>query len=86
MKNDIRCSSGKRGFNAQTIAEEALIQHHIRNDYQQNEGPINVYVCDDCGQWHFTSKGEINDLLQDFEVIQRIKKERQAFFWERNFR
>lgn len=80
------CSSGKRVFDTQELANEALINNHIVNDYKPNEGPLNVYQCDDCGLWHFTSKGSKSDLLDDQEVIERIKKERLATYWERQLK
>lgn len=80
------CPSGKRSFDNQELAEEALIQNHIRNYHRTNGGPINIYSCRDCGVYHFTSKGEIHNLLLDEGSKERIKKEQQADFWERKLR
>jgi len=82
----VNCITGKRVFEDLLIAEEALIQNHIRNEYRPGEGPINVYQCTQCGFWHFTSKGEKNELFEDPEVAKRIAVERRAFSWERKLR
>jgi len=80
------CSTGKRMFDSMILAEEALIQNHVRNDYRKGEGPTNVYECNLCGAWHFTSKGEPHELLSDPEVIARIESERRAFVWEQRLK
>ena len=85
LKLSKKCTSGKRCFDTEKIAQEALIQHHIINDYPSNQGPRSVYQCEDCGVWHFTSKCNVS-LLNDPDVIQRIKKERVANEWERKLR
>ncbi len=85
MRNT-RCSSGKRSFDTYDLAIEALIQHHIINEYRKGEGPINVYECNECGNWHFTSKGEVNPLFEDDATQRRIKNERRANYWERHLR
>ncbi|WP_420578471.1 hypothetical protein [Ekhidna sp.] len=82
----MKCSSGKRSFDSHTLAEEALIQHHIRNDYQKGQGPLNVYECQECGNWHFTSQGPEHELFGDPEMVKRIESERRAFLWERRLR
>lgn len=80
------CVSNKRSFGDQQLALEALIQHHIRNELAHDQGPINVYQCNDCGAWHFTSKGKKADILNEKEVVEQIKKERRAYQWEQKFR
>ena len=80
------CSSGKNSYDTLGLAEEALIQNHIRHYHRTNGGPINVYLCRDCGAYHFTSKGEIHPVLLDEESLNKIKKEQQADYWERKLR
>ena len=80
------CVTGKRCFEAQSLAEEALIQNQIINNYRTNEGPKNVYLCGECGDWHFTSKGDPHPMFEDEVVKQRIKRERLANNWERSLR
>lgn len=85
-KSDMRCSSGKKCFELESLALEALVQNHIINEYPRDEGPINIYECEKCGYWHFTSKGLKHTHLEDPEIQDRIKKERQANYWERKLR
>ena len=80
------CSTGKRMFLSEGLAEEALIQNHIRNDYRPGEGPTNIYECAICGAWHFTSKNAIHPLLEDPDVIKRIETERRAYLWEQRLK
>lgn len=82
----MKCSSGKRAYSNLVLAKETLIQHHIRNNYKRGEGPINVYECQECGNWHFTSKGAENEIFEDQEVMARIESERRAFLWEQKLR
>jgi len=77
------CVTGKRCFEDESIALEALIQHHIINNYPIDQGPKTIYQCSDCGAWHFTSKGEKHEVLLDEKTLRRIKRERQANYWER---
>lgn len=79
------CPSGKRSFIDEELAFEALIQHHVINEYPSNQGPRNVYQCEDCGNWHFTSKG-YKSPLEDAEIQSRINKERLANRWERKLK
>lgn len=80
------CVTGKRCYEDEAIAIEALIQHHVINNYESGEGPINVYECQDCGNWHFTSKGPKNAIFKDDSVIKKIENERRGLFWERKLR
>ena len=82
----MRCVTGKRCFESEELAVEALVQHHIINHYSEGQGPINVYHCPHCEHWHFTSKGERNEILNDPGTQARIKKERQSNYWERKLR
>ena len=80
------CRSGKTSFESRELAVEGLIQNHIRRLHHSGKGPINVYECEECGNWHFTSRPPIIDELNDPEVIQRIKEEGRAFAWEQKLR
>ena len=79
----MRCASGKRIYETIELAEEALIQNHIRNNYREGEGPINIYLCPNCSNYHFTSKGQTHPMFEDPDTVERIKKERIALDWER---
>jgi len=80
----MRCSSGKICYDSEAIAQEALIQNHARNNYAAGQGPINIYECDICGSYHFTSKGSPHPILE--EEKDRIKKLREGYNWEDRFR
>lgn len=76
------CSTNKREYLSKEEAEEALIQYHIRYSFPKGQGPVNVYQCHLCEAWHFTSKGDMADILTDPEVKKRIAKERLGAGWE----
>ncbi|QSE96069.1 hypothetical protein [Fulvivirga lutea] len=79
------CSTGKNYYHNKDAAEEALIEHLGRNSYAKGTGPINVYLCEFCDGYHFTSKGEESELLHDPEVLRRIKKLRIQSEWDDNY-
>ncbi len=82
----MKCVSGKRVYESEELALDALIQNQIRNHYRDGSGPVNVYECHECKNWHFTSKGPKADILEDPETIQRIRKEREGLEWESRLR
>ena len=61
------------------LAEDALLEAWIRNYYKLGQGPVNVYTCDDCGNFHFTSKGEMNGRLKEAHDNGQIERSRRAF-------
>ena len=64
----IKCSTNKKVYLTLELAEEALVQAHTRVDYRKGDGPMNVYRCDDCGYFHLTSQGQMNErLLQEYK-------------------
>jgi predicted CXXCH cytochrome family protein len=70
---------------SQQVAEEALIQIRAKNHYSLNTGPINVYQCDQCHGYHFTSKGKSHAMLTDPKVQARIRQMQQGADWEDKF-
>jgi len=82
----MKCPSGKSSFYAQELAEEALIQNHIRNNHREGAGPQNVYECAECGEWHFTSRPPASDVFSDEGVLKRIHEERRSLEWERRMK
>ena len=80
------CVTGKTCYDSLEIAEEALIQNRIRNFHREGSGPINVYQCDLCETWHFTSKGEPSEILAHPDTQERIRKGGEAYFWENKLR
>jgi hypothetical protein len=78
----MRCSTGKNGYYTEAEVQEALIRSHIRFV----KAASNYYQCNDCGEYHLTSKGEPHPILDDPTVQQRIKQERLSQDWEGRFR
>ena len=56
----MRCTSGKRIYVTETLANDALLEAHVQFDYRVGTGPVNFYKCDDCGNYHLTSKGPMH--------------------------
>ncbi len=81
----LKCSTGKRIYLTETLAEDALIDAHGRNNYAST-GPIAVYQCEDCGYYHFTSKGKMNERLAQQIANGKIKLQQQASQWERKLK
>jgi hypothetical protein len=71
---------------SQTLAEDALLEAWIRNHYKTGQGPVNVYSCDDCGNFHFTSKSAMNERLKGALDNGQIEKSRRAFDLENKLR
>jgi hypothetical protein len=76
----IKCSTGKRVYLTETLAEDALIDAHSRHSYA-GTGPIAVYQCEDCGYYHFTSKGKMNEKLAKQMASGKIKRQQEANQW-----
>ena len=76
------CSSGKKCFISQEEAEISLLEYRSEANFRIGSGPINVYECHICEQWHFTSKGKPSHLLK--ENVEHFKKSgnSEARFWE----
>jgi len=71
------CSTGKNGYYREAEAQEALIRSHIR----YLTAAKSYYLCNDCGEYHLTSQGELHESLNDPKVKERIKRERQEQEW-----
>jgi len=80
-----KCVTGKRLYQSSQLAEEALIEAHIRFDYRTGEGPVAVYLCDDCGEYHLTSRGPMNSHLAALIANGAIKKQKEANRWQSKF-
>ncbi len=80
------CISGKKRYDSRHMAEDALIDAWERNYYTLTNGPVNVYRCEDCGDWHWTSKGTLNERLAAELRGERLKKKREANDWEKRFK
>jgi len=75
------CVTGKNRYDSEELAKEALIENRIRNNHRDGSGPLNIYQCQDCSDWHFTSSGSEADFLQDPAIVERIKRQRKLFDW-----
>jgi hypothetical protein len=81
-----KCISGKKTFNTEAIAEDVLIELWTRNDYVDNQGPIAVYKCDDCGLYHLTSRPPMNEKLKTYLGSGQSKLDKEAFRWLGKFK
>ena len=77
----IKCISHKRVYPTQEIAEDALIEARTHFDYVNQQGPVAVYQCEDCGYYHFTSRGPANEKLTQFLESGKISKQKEANHW-----
>jgi len=68
-------------YASQRLAEDELIEAWTRYDYPAGTGPIAVYLCEDCGHYHFTSKGPMNEGLQEAIASGRIQRQKEADRW-----
>lgn len=75
------CITGKKQYDTKALAEEALVAHRSRFIFRDNSGPIAVYQCDDCGEWHFTSQGPVSEVLMSSETKKLIKTQQDADYW-----
>ncbi len=63
------------------LAVDALIEAWTRFDYTHTTGPIAVYQCEDCGNYHLTSQGKINETLQKHITSGKIQRQKEADRW-----
>jgi hypothetical protein len=65
---------------------EALIQAHTQFNYGKSSGPVAVYKCEDCGNYHLTSKGPVNATLASYLKEGKIDKALEAEKWAKKFK
>ena len=63
------------------MAEDALIDARTRFDFPPNSGPVSVYQCEDCGHFHLTSQGKVNDKLAKQLTEGKIRLQKEANKW-----
>jgi hypothetical protein len=80
------CGGGKKSYVTRELAEEALIEAHTRYDFGRTSGPVGVYLCEDCGHFHLTSQGPMNQKLAEFLRTGQIQKSKEALKWEEKFK
>jgi hypothetical protein len=81
-----KCVTQKKCYLTQHIAEDALIEAWINFDFSRGNGPVAVYRCDDCGEFHLTSTGTMNERLRNAIESGFIKKQKQATQWSNKFK
>jgi hypothetical protein len=75
------CPTRKKMYSAEAIAEEALISAWVTYQYAPGDGPIGVYLCEDCGAYHLTSKGIANSKLQEAIASGKIERSKEINTW-----
>ena len=63
------------------LAQEALIHAWVKNDYPSGRGPVSIYKCDDCGDYHLTSSGQMDAALQKYIDDGKLKLQKEADRW-----
>ena len=82
----VTCISGKKAFDTQTIAEDVLIELWTKNEYVESHAPVSVYRCEDCGFYHLTSRGPMNEKLAQYLSSGKLKLDKEANRWLDKFR
>jgi ABC-type ATPase with predicted acetyltransferase domain len=75
------CSTGKRVYQTEQQAMDALLEAYALYEYRSGGGPVSVYQCDDCGCFHFTSKGNIHPVLAEHLKSNQAKTSQEAARW-----
>ena len=76
-----KCSTNKRVYESYDSAVSALIEARTRFDYTKDRGPVTVYQCEECGYYHLTSQGKMNDTLEKYMAEGKIKLQKEADRW-----
>ncbi|RAW00290.1 hypothetical protein [Pseudochryseolinea flava] len=80
------CSTGKKIYATEQMAEDGLIETWVRFKVGAGSGPIAVYKCDDCGYYHLTSRGPMNSKLSEQIKNGKIQKQTDISLWEDKFK
>ena len=75
------CPSHKKVYQSRGQAEDALLEARAKFDHTPNTGPIAVYQCEDCGFYHLTSKGKMNEKLAKHLAEGKIDLQKEANRW-----
>jgi len=76
-----KCPTHKKVFLTREQAVDALMDARIRYEYSKGNGPVSVYKCEECGNYHLTSQGIINETLQQRMKDGKIDLEKEANKW-----
>lgn len=82
----MKCITRKKNYPTREIAEDALIDAWIAFDYERRNGPVAVYQCEDCGEFHLTSSGPMNARLAEAIASGFIKRQKEANQWTNKFK
>ena len=80
------CITGKKSFASIEVAEDVLIETYTRFEFAPNQGPIAIYKCDDCGYYHLTSQGMMNEKLKKCLQDGSIARQKEANRWLDKFK
>lgn len=58
-----------------------MIETQSKFDFASGNGPIAVYRCDDCGYYHLTSRGPMNERLAKFISDGKLQLQKEANRW-----
>jgi hypothetical protein len=75
------CPTRKKMYSTEAVAEEALISAWITYQYKGGNGPIGVYLCEECGSYHLTSKGAMNTKLEEYIALGKIERGADVEAW-----
>ena len=82
----MKCPTGKKIYPTEDLAVEALIGAWTAYNYPPGQGPQAVYRCEDCGNYHLTSRGPMNPKLSELLSIGSIRRQKEADQWEDKIR
>jgi hypothetical protein len=68
-------------YQSREQAEDALLEARAKFDHAPGRGPIAVYLCEDCGFYHLTSKGKVNERLAKDLEQGKIDLQKEANRW-----
>ena len=68
-------------YPSREIAEEALIEARTQYNFGHRDGPIAIYLCEDCGAHHLTSQGVMNEKLKQYLADGKISLQKEANHW-----
>jgi hypothetical protein len=75
------CSTHKKQFMTEGIAEEALLAAWTTYSYKQGSGPVAIYLCSECGTYHLTSQGPMNKKLAESLANGEIDRQKDSNAW-----
>jgi hypothetical protein len=76
-----KCVSNKKMYPTMDVAEDALIEARTNFEFPSGHGPVGVYQCEDCGYFHLTSRGPVNEKLARHLADGKIKLQKEANKW-----